>query len=145
MSGQELENFPFNDFSTLENFDRVLKVLTFYHTERCDHEDCSQCFFTLSLRCIYTEHIVQKKQGVQELINYCKLRKKQFICARLFISRLANLERERIKLEKSFNETFKLWNNYGTTQRRKCRSPPSPTESSSITKEEFIKEIEITV
>ena len=97
MSGQELENFPFNDFSTLENFDRFLKVLTFYHTERCEHEDCSQCFFTLSLRYIYTEHIVQKKQGVQELINYCKLRKKQFICARLFISRLANLERERIK------------------------------------------------
>lgn len=34
-----------------------------------------------------------------------------------------------------------LWNN----TEKKMPLPPSPTESSSITKEEFIKEIEITV
>ena len=47
---------------------------------------------------------------VEQLRNYCKMRKEQFICARFFIHRLAKIEKERIKLEKDFNKILQLWN-----------------------------------
>ena len=37
------------EFVSLEKFDTFLKVLSFYLTERCKHDDCSQgCFFFLT-------------------------------------------------------------------------------------------------
>ena len=39
------------------------------------------------------------------------MRKEQFICFRSFIHRLADLEKQRIELEKSFRETLSVWNN----------------------------------
>lgn len=40
------------------------------------------------------------------------MRKHQFICARLFINRLADIEKQRLELEKSFVEILRLWNNH---------------------------------
>ena len=65
------------EFLSLEKIDNFLKVLSFYHTERCQLDDCSQCFFTV------------KKESVEELKNYCRMKKFQFLCARLFVHRLA--------------------------------------------------------
>ena len=42
------------------------------------------------------------------------MRKKQFVCARIFIHRLAEIERQRLDLEKSFHKTLSLWNNTET-------------------------------
>ena len=70
-------------------------------------------FFALELRYVYAEHVVEQKQVVEQLRNYCKMRKEQFICARLFIHRLAKIEKERIKLEKDFNKILQLWNKSG--------------------------------
>ena len=42
----------------------------------------------------------------------------QFMCARLSIHRLAEIEKQRIELEKSFNKTLQIWNNTKTTQPR---------------------------
>ena len=36
------------EFTNLEKFDTFLKVLSFYHTERCENDDCSQTFFVLN-------------------------------------------------------------------------------------------------
>ena len=106
MCEQELEKF-----ADLEHFDSFLKVMSFYHTERCEHDDCSQCFFVLNLRYLYTEHRAQQKDSVEALKNYCRMRKMQFMCARLFIHRLAEIEKQRTELEKSFNRTLQIWNN----------------------------------
>lgn len=52
------------EFANPDKFDTFLKNLTFYHTERCEHDDCSQFFFVLNLRYLYTEHTVK---------NYCRM------------------------------------------------------------------------
>ena len=116
MCDQELEKF-----TDLEHFDSFLKVMSFYHTERCEHNDCSQCehndcsqcFFVLNLRYLYTENRIQQKDSVETLKNYCRMRKMQFMCTRLFIYRLAlaEIEKQRIELEKSFNRMLQIWNN----------------------------------
>ena len=43
------------EFLSLEKIDNFLKVLSLYHTERCQLDDCSQCFFTVNLRYLYAE------------------------------------------------------------------------------------------
>ena len=108
MCEQELKKF-----TDLEHFDSFLKVMFFYHTERCEHNDCSQCFFVLNLRYLYTENRIQQKDSVETLKNYCRMRKMQFMCTRLFIYRLAlaEIEKQRIELEKSFNRMLQIWNN----------------------------------
>ena len=86
-------------------------MLSFYHVERCEKNDCSQCMFTVNLRYLFTEHEVQEKKDVVKLRYYYVMRKEQFIASRLFIHRLATIEKNRIQLEKDFKETLSLWNN----------------------------------
>ena len=107
----EYLDYLLKDFNALKKFNDFLKVFNFYHVERCEHEDCSQCLLALNLCYVYTEHIVQNKEEVEELKNYCKMRKEQFVCAHIFIHRLAEIERQRLYLEKSFHKTLSLWNN----------------------------------
>ena len=78
--------------------------------ERCEQDDCLQCLFAINLRYVYTEHVIQGKKDVKELRNYCIMRKENVIASKLFIRRLAELERSRIELEKQFRETLSLWN-----------------------------------
>ena len=108
------KNYLFNDFNTLKKFDDFLKVFNFYHVQRCEREDCSQCLFAINLRYVYTEYVVQNKEVVQELKNYCKIKKGQFVCARVFIHRLAEIEKQRLYLEKLFHKTLSQWNNTET-------------------------------
>ena len=110
-SEQDFIDFLVSYFDWLENFDVDLKILSFYHVERYKHDDCSQCLFTVNLRYLYVEHCLQTKTDVKELINYCKMRKEQFITSHLFTPRLADLERKRLELEKEFIEILSLWNN----------------------------------
>ena len=35
------------DFASLKKFDDYIKVLNFYHVERCEQDDCSQCLFAI--------------------------------------------------------------------------------------------------
>ena len=74
-SNQDFVDFLLNDFVTLKKFDDYLQVLfffylkvlfestfeSFYHVEKFEHDDCSQCFFTKNLRYIYNEHVLQEK------------------------------------------------------------------------------------
>ena len=46
------------ELDSMENFDNFLKVLSYYHVERCDCENCSQYIFTISLRYLYVENTV---------------------------------------------------------------------------------------
>ena len=62
------------------------------------------------------------------------MRKEQFIATRLFIRRLAEVEKQRPELEKQFRETLSIWNK---KQRRDAEPPPEPEPV--ITKGEFFK------
>ena len=110
-SDQGFIDFLNSYFHSLEKFDDYLKILSFYHVKRCEHDGSSQCLFTVNLRYLYVEHCLQTKTDVKELINYCKMRKEQFITSHLFTPRLADLERKRLELEKEFIEILSLWNN----------------------------------
>ena len=107
-SKEDLLEILIEDFNTLKKFDDYIKVLSFYHMERCEQDDCLQCLFAISLRYVYTEHVIQEKKDVKELRNYRIMRKENFIASKLFIRRLAELERSRTELEKQFRETLSL-------------------------------------
>ena len=109
-----LTDYLLKDFNTLKHFDDFLNVLNFYYVEKCEHEDCSHCLFAINLCYVYNEHVVQNKEGVEELKNYCKIRKEQFICALVFIHRLAYIGKQRFDLEKSFHKILSRWNNTTT-------------------------------
>ena len=47
------------------------------------------------------------------------MRKEHFIASRLLIHRLADLEKQRLELEKQFRETLSIWN-------KKQEEMPSP-------------------
>ena len=101
------------EFANPDKFDTFLKNLIFCHTERCEHDDCSQFFFVLNLRYLYTEHTVK---------NYCRMQSCQFLCGRLFIRRLAKIEKQIIESEKALKKLQK----YGTKATARCRPPTKP-------------------
>ena len=94
--------------TSLKRFDDYLKVLSYYHIERCEQENCSQCLFVINLRYVYTEHAIKKKRDVKELRNYCIIPKEEFIESKFFIRRLASTEKERLKLDKEFHQILSL-------------------------------------
>ena len=61
-SKEDLLEILIEDFNTLKNLDDYIKVLSFYHMDRCEQDDCSQCLFAISLRYVYTEHVIQGKK-----------------------------------------------------------------------------------
>ena len=63
-----LLEFLFLDFTSLKKFDNYIKVLSFYHVERCEQDDCSQCLFAINLRFLYTEHVIQEKKILKNFV-----------------------------------------------------------------------------
>ena len=110
-SKEDLLEILIEDFNTLKKFDDYIKVLSFYRVERCKQDDCLQCLFAINLRYVYNEHIIT---------DYCIMRKENLIASKLFIRRLAELERSRTELKKQFRETLSLWNKKKT----RCRVLP---------------------
>lgn len=116
-SNVDLLDHLLSDFNTLKKFDDYIKVLIFYHFERCEKDDCSQCLFTVNLRYLFTEHEVQVKKDVVRLRYYCIMRKEQFIASRLFIHILASLKKKEFSLRKISRKHC----HYGTTKKTRCR------------------------
>ena len=90
-----------SEFTTLKKIDGFITVLSYYHVERCNQEDCSQCLFAINLRYVFIEHTVQEKKDANRLRYYCIMRKEQFIASRLVFHRLASLEKKGFSLKKS--------------------------------------------
>ena len=107
---ESLLEFLLLDFTSLKKFDDYIKVLSFYHVERWEQDDRSQCLLAINLCYVYTEHAIQEKKDIKELRNYCIMSKEHFIASRLFIHKLAEIEKQRLKLEKEFRDTLSLWN-----------------------------------
>ena len=103
------------ELDSMEKFDNLLKVLPYYHVERCEYEDCSQCIFTINLRYLYVESTVQGNNSVVSLIQICILKIDQFKCCRAFVNTLVKLEKVRILVENEFHKTLELWNKPETT------------------------------
>ena len=63
-----LLEFLFLDFTSLKRFDDYIKVLSFYHVERCEQDDCSHCLLAINLRYVYTEHVIQEKKILKNFV-----------------------------------------------------------------------------
>ena len=59
---------------SMKKFDNFSKVFSYYHVERCEYEDCSQCLFTIALCYLYVENTVQQNDSVVPLKQFCILK-----------------------------------------------------------------------
>ena len=94
---------------SMKKFNNFLKVLSYYHVERCKYEDCNQCLFTINLHYLLVENTVKQNDSVIPLQQFCLLKFNQFKCCSTFIKTLVELERIRILAEKQFHEILELW------------------------------------
>ena len=83
--------------------------MSYYHVERCEYENFSQCLFTINLHYLYVENTVQQNDCVVLLQQFCILKIDQFKCCRTFINTLVQLEKIRILAKKEFHKILELW------------------------------------
>ena len=95
-----------------KNVSDFITVMKCYHLERCEENDSKQCVFAQNLEHIFDECKDKCKEtnNIVRLRFYCLINKKPFTLARIVIHRLSTIEKERLKLEKDFNDTLELWN-----------------------------------
>ena len=120
----ENEKIEVSDFNTMKKFDNFLKLLDFYHVERCEHVDCSDCLFIKNLRYLYVRNSVNKQDSVIPLQDFCRIRINQSYCCRLFLKTLGALEKQRVLAERDFHEILQLWN--------EPQNPPPPEPLKSL-------------
>ena len=104
----ELFDHLLSNFNTLKNFNDFITVMKFNHVERCEENDCKQCVFAQNLGRIFDE--CKETNNIVRLRFYCLTNKEPFALARIVIHRLATIGKERLKLEKGFNNVLALWN-----------------------------------
>ena len=63
-----LLDFLLLGFTSLKKFDDYIEVLSFYHVERCEQDECSQCLFAINLRYVFTEHTVHEKKMLRNYV-----------------------------------------------------------------------------
>ena len=61
------EKIEVSECNTMKKFDDFLILLDFYHVERCEHVDCSNCLFTINLRHLYVQNSVHEQDSVVPL------------------------------------------------------------------------------
>ena len=76
-----------------------------------------QCLFAVNLHYLHVQNTIHQNDSVVPLHQHCWLRH-QYNYARLFIKNLADIEKQRVALEKEFSKSLKLWN--------KLQPPPLP-------------------
>ena len=94
----------------MKKFDSFLKVLLYYHDERCKHANCSCSLFAVNLRYLYVQNTPRRCYSVVPLQHFCRLKFEQFNYCRYFIEKLIDLEKTRLIAEKQFHKTLELWN-----------------------------------
>ena len=111
------------ELSSLRKFDDFLKLAYFYHAERYENMDCSNCLFLINLRYLYVQTTVLEHNSVAPLQKFCRIKHINFRSIRLLLHSLAAIERERLRLDKEFHRILEVWNK------------PSPQNTSTNTQE----------
>ena len=97
------------ELSSLIKIDRFLKLTDYYYVERCENIDCSNCLFVINVRYLYVQNAVVKNNSVAPLQKYCRLKYDNFHFARLLLRSLGAVQKERVKLDKEFQEILAIW------------------------------------
>ena len=98
------------ELSSLQKFDRFLKLVDFFHVERCGNNDCSNCMFVIDLRYLYIEKTIAQLDSVDSLQKYCRDKYINFYSLRHFLRTLGEIEKKRIQLDIEFHKILEKWN-----------------------------------
>ena len=103
------------ELSSLQKFDRFLKLVDFFHVERCGNNDCSNCMFVIDLRYLYIETTIAQLDSVDSLQKYSRDKYINFHSLRHFLRTLAEIEKKEYNLTLNF---IKYWKNGTNRQHR---------------------------
>ena len=68
------------ELSSLRKLHDFLELPDFYHVERCENIDCSNCFFILiNLRYLYVQITVLEHDSVAPLQKFCRINYINFV------------------------------------------------------------------
>ena len=59
------------------------------------------------------------ENAVDSLQQFCRVNSCQFDCARSFVTKLAEFEKEKVEIEKDISDLLNLWNNSVPTRSKK--------------------------
>ena len=82
------------ELSSLQKFDEFLKLADFYHIERRENVDCSDCLFIISLRYLHIQNTVAEKDSIDLLQKVCRMKYVKFHSIRLFLRSLGTIEKK---------------------------------------------------
>ena len=85
--------------------DQFINFCSYYHE---NEEKCRHCDFILSPRFVYAQNLIDFP-NFEDLETFCRQNVKKFYYLSCFLKSLACVKRERLKIERVFNETLKLW------------------------------------
>ena len=108
-----------SDLNMIKDSANLIRVINYYHFNRCSEKDCGYSFFVRGLNTIYDELEKEKSEDITRLKFYCIMRTELFIKSRIYIHKLAEIEKKRLALEKEFQKVLSAWN-------KKRDTMPSP-------------------
>ena len=91
------------------NFDDFIQSVYMFHIQKCGKSNCRTCNFICNLRYVYMENVFSGTSCVENLQNYCRQNYDFFYLICSFLCPIANIEKEKIKLEIKLKETIELW------------------------------------
>lgn len=81
-----------SDLKDIKDFNNLINVINFYHFNRCHENSCRYCSFVRGLNIICLE-LEKKNEDVRHLKFYCIMRKELFIATRVYIHKVAEIEK----------------------------------------------------
>ena len=83
-----------SDLTTIQGFDNLIKIIIFYHFNRCAENKCHYCSFLGGLYIIYSELKKEENDDISRLRFYFIMRKEIFISAKIYIYKPAEIEKK---------------------------------------------------
>lgn len=81
-------------------YDFRVRIIKYYHVNRCNRKDCEYCCFHQGLHLIHAEENRRVNKSFDRILFYCRVQEEIFVKTRKVLHRLAALEKHRIILEK---------------------------------------------
>lgn len=97
------------ELGCLDKFAKYILLCTYYHLSRSENNvDFSNCTFNFNFDYLYAENLIGG--NIENLQKYSSFHYCSFFTLRTMLQSLAEIEREKLALEKKFEKVLKLWN-----------------------------------
>ena len=88
------------DLNMIKDSANLIRVINYYHFNRCSEKDCGYSFFVRGLNTIYDELEKEKSEDITRLKFFCIMRTELFIKSRIYIHKLAEIEKKNTSARK---------------------------------------------